>query len=95
MRREPRTATAEALTQAWQAGKEETATPWRRYPGRTLTPLYGGGVKAGVVDQELPVRASAIRGQLRTWWRLLQPRTASELLFAAESQLWGGISSEG
>lgn len=95
MRREPRTATAEALTQAWQAGKEETATPWRRYPGRTLTPLYGGGVKKGVVDQELPVRASAIRGQLRYWWRLLQPRTASELLFAAESQLWGGISSEG
>ena len=95
MRREPRTATAEALTQAWQAGKEETATPWRRYPGRTLTPLYGGGVKAGVVDTELPVRASAIRGQLRYWWRLLQPRTASELLFAAETHLWGGISREG
>lgn len=95
MRREPRIATAEALTQAWQAGKEETATPWRRYPGRTLTPLYGGGVKAGVVDKDLPVRASAIRGQLRYWWRLLQPRTASELLFAAESQLWGGISREG
>ena len=95
MRRESRTATAEALTQAWQAGKEETATPWRRYPGRTLTPLYGGGVKAGVVDTELPVRASAIRGQLRYWWRLLQPRTPSELLFAAESELWGGISREG
>jgi CRISPR-associated protein Cmr1 len=48
-----------------------------------------------VVDPELPVRASAIRGQLRYWWRLLQPRTAAELLFAAESELWGGISREG
>lgn len=62
---EPRLAASGELTQAWQAGKQESRTPWRAYPGQTLTPLYGGGVKDGVVDTELPVRASTIRGQLR------------------------------
>ncbi len=95
MRREPRLAASGELTQAWQAGKQETGITWRAYPGQTLTPLYGGGVKAGQVDEDMPIRASAIRGQLRFWWRLLQPRTASELLFAEETRLWGGISSEG
>lgn len=36
-----------------------------------ITPMYGGGVVAGVVDEEMPVRATSVRGQLRFWWRLL------------------------
>lgn len=36
-----------------------------------ITPMYGGGVVAGVVDEEMPVRATSIRGHLRFWWRLL------------------------
>lgn len=95
MRREPRSEPAGDLVQAWEAGKAETATPWRPYQGQTLTPLYGGGVKAGEVDKELPVRASAIRGQLRFWWRLLQPRMPAPVLFAEETALWGGIGGEG
>lgn len=66
-----------------------------------VTPMYGGGVKAGVVDQDMPIRATAIRGQLRYWWRFLhrqrhdaahpgQPITA-EALFAAERAIWGGL----
>ena len=59
-----------------------------------MTPMYGGGVEPGTVDRELPIRAGAIRGQLRFWWRLLNddgrdPRD----LFRAESALWGGIAS--
>ena len=65
--------------------------------------MYGGGVKAGVVDQKMPIRASALRGQFRFWWRLLNSTTYlestgqldSERLFNAESALWGGISSNG
>lgn len=62
-----------------------------------ITPMYGGGVKAGVVDKKMPIRASALRGQLRFWWRLLNSTTYpnSGDLFNAESALWGGISSSG
>ena len=68
-----------------------------------ITPMYGGGVKAGVIDRNMPIRASALRGQLRFWWRSLNSTTYldstgqldSERLFNAESALWGGISSSG
>ena len=61
-----------------------------------ITPMFGGGVKPGEVDREMPIRASALRGQLRFWWRLLY-RAGKEPadLFDAESKLWGGISSKG
>ena len=61
-----------------------------------VTPMFGGGVKPGEVDREMPIRASALRGQLRFWWRLLQgaDREPSDL-FDVESDLWGGISSKG
>ena len=59
--------------------------------------MYGGGVTAGTVDKDMPIRASALRGQLRFWWRLLNSATYpnSNDLFSAESALWGGISSSG
>ncbi len=58
------------------------------------TPMYGGGVTPGKVDPELPIRPSALRGQLRFWWRLLYGRDRpSTEVFQTESGLWGGISS--
>lgn len=60
-----------------------------------LTPLYGGGVTPGEVDCEMPIRPSALRGQLRFWWRLLHGRDRPTEVFQAESALWGGISSSG
>lgn len=65
-----------------------------RYSCETITPLYGGGVKAGEVDQELPIRPSGLRGQLRFWWRLLNYNSDSEALFQAERAIWGGIGKE-
>lgn len=63
---------------------------------KLITPLHGGGVKAGEVDRDMPIRASALRGQLRFWWRLLKRDNRSPTdLFAAESKLWGGISKQG
>ena len=61
-----------------------------------ITPMYGGGVTPGKVDCELPIRASALRGQLRFWWRLLNGagREPAEV-FSDESALWGGISGHG
>ncbi len=66
-----------------------------------VTPMYGGGVQAGIVDQAMPIRATSIRGQLRHWWRFLyqqrynaehpdQPISSAEL-FAAERAIWGGL----
>ena len=43
----------------------------RVYEIELITPMYGGGVVAGVVDEEMPVRATSIHGHLRFWWRLL------------------------
>lgn len=58
-----------------------------------ITPMYGGGVTAGEVDWDMPIRASALRGQLRFWWRLLNGADwSSPDLFTDESELWGGIS---
>lgn len=63
----------------------------------TLTPIYGGGIKPGEPDLLMPVRASAIRGQLRFWWRLLKlhhPETplTGIGLFESEREVWGGMS---
>lgn len=64
---------------------------WHRLQVTTITPIYGGGVTAGEPDTELPVRASAIRGQLRFWWRLLHRTHCGRALFIAERALWGAM----
>jgi len=67
---------------------------WESYDCELVTPLYGGGVTAGEVDEKMPVRASAIRGQLRFWWRLLarhQRKLMGDELRQREFDLWGGL----
>lgn len=67
---------------------------WETYDCELVTPLYGGGVTAGEVDEKMPVRASAIRGQLRFWWRLLarhQRKLVGDELRHQEFDLWGGL----
>ncbi|GHU35376.1 type III-B CRISPR module RAMP protein Cmr1 [Betaproteobacteria bacterium] len=67
---------------------------WKDYKCELLTPLYGGGVEAGKVDRNMPVRASAIRGQLRFWWRLLaQHKWHLDDIRAEEFDLWGGLDA--
>lgn len=57
-----------------------------------VTPMYGGGTIAGQPDEAMPVRASAIRGQLRFWWRVVTRNQFSnyEEQRQAEFALWGG-----
>lgn len=71
------------------------------YQVTTITPIFGGGVEAGVSDKEMPIRATAIRGQLRYWWRFLavnQPNSPFKddfnALFAKERALWGGMGEK-
>ncbi len=72
------------------------ATEWKTYQCTLVTPMYGGGVKAGEVDKEMPIRATEIRGQLRFWWRLLNCKKYSDTqaLFNAERDIWGGLGDE-
>jgi CRISPR-associated protein Cmr1 len=63
---------------------------------KLITPLYGGGVKAGEVDIATPIHGTGIRGQLRFWWRATRGGSFagnSEKMKAAEDLIWG--STEG
>ncbi len=48
-----------------------SAIQWHSLKCRLVTPMYGGGVTSTVVDTDMPIRVTGIRGQLRFWWRLL------------------------
>lgn len=70
---------------------------------KLVTPLYGGGVVAGTVDENMPIRATALRGQLRFWWRVAHRRNFqgvdgqvdTKKMFAAERAIWGGLGNNG
>lgn len=81
----------------WQDKAPQPAKEgWQTYACKLVTPLYGGGVRAGEVDQDMPIRAASIRGQLRFWWRVAcggdEPPSK---LFKREVAIWGGIAEAG
>lgn len=81
----------------WQDKAPQPAKEgWQTYACKLVTPLYGGGVRAGEVDKDMPIRAASIRGQLRFWWRVAcGPFESSEAMFDRETAIWGGIASTG
>ena len=63
---------------------------------RLITTMYGGGVRPGEVDTEMPIRASAVSGQLRFWRRLLYTAgLPAREGFSLECSLWGGVRKLG
>lgn len=82
--------------------KSKKTTEWTTYRCHLVTPMYGGGVRAGVVDRQQPFRATAIRGQLRQWWRWAnesrfktpEGKPDHQALFDAERKLWGGLGDD-
>lgn len=65
---------------------------WHTLHCELVTPMYGGGVISTKVDEKMPIRASAIRGQLRFWWRLLaKHKWKLKDISKAEKELWGGM----
>lgn len=87
-------------TQALALWRETAKKPanggWQHYACKLVTPLYGGGVRAGEVDRDMPIRAASIRGQLRFWWRVAcGPFESSEAMFSRETAIWGGIAGTG
>lgn len=75
----------------------ESKGDWQEIRCELVTPIYGGGVPAAIPDVLMPIRATAIRGQLRFWWRLLAQQKwnlKEKSLREAEFRLWGGIGEE-
>ncbi len=72
------------------------AVQWHTLNCELITPMYGGGVISTKVDEKMPIRASAIRGQLRFWWRLLAKHKWNlgndKTIRQAEFKLWGGMN---
>ena len=71
---------------------QETTTrvEWR-LKLRFVTPVIGGGVDAGTIDRETPIRGSAVKGQLRFWWRAVNPSGCPSLdeLSVREAEVFG------
>ncbi len=66
--------------------------PWQKFDVELITPIFGGGVTAGNPDEDMPIRAAAIRGQLRYWWRFLyRNKYKGQRLFDEERKIWGGV----
>lgn len=79
--------------------EELKALKWHTLECELVTPMYGGGVDAAIVDLKMPIRVSAIKGQLRFWWRLLAKNKKDDTwsfngdlkrIRDAEFALWGG-----
>lgn len=73
---------------------------WHTLSCELITPMYGGGTVSTKVDTKMPIRASAIRGQLRFWWRLLakhkwkaEHEWKLKDIPQKEKEIWGGIGS--
>lgn len=67
----------------------------RTYTLKLVTPMFGGGSTAGEVDRHRPIRASSIRGHLRSWWRLLNREKFADVaaMRNRESEIWGSTDN--
>lgn len=56
-----------------------------------ITPIFGGGTKAGENDPITLIRPSSIRGHLRFWWRAIRGAAFSSVkeLQQREGEIWG------
>ena len=59
-----------------------------------ITPLFGGGVQARVVDEKHWLRSSEVKTGMRMWWRLQHGRSFEKLqdMWQEESRLFGRAS---
>lgn len=75
---------------------DDRITETRKY--RLITPLFGGGVKAGEADPITVIRGASVRGQLRFWWRATRGGQFDGDLDAmrkAEQAIWGSAAKKG
>jgi CRISPR-associated protein Cmr1 len=95
MRRKHAELAADAIAEWPVTGDKQQPSDYKEYRVCLATPMFGGGVEPGRIDQSMPVRAAAIRGQLRFWWRHACAEETGPELFERERRLWGGIGTTG
>ncbi|MGH2610449.1 MAG: type III-B CRISPR module RAMP protein Cmr1, partial [Tepidiformaceae bacterium] len=63
----------------------------RTYRIKLITPLFGGGVEAGINDTVTPIRGKTVRGHLQFWWRATRGAECATLgeLHRRQSDIWG------
>lgn len=62
---------------------------------KLITPMFGGGAQPRRADDDLVVRGSAVRGQLRFWWRATRGGNYDghlKKMWQAEAEIWGSAS---
>jgi len=61
------------------------------YEIELITPMFGGGVEPRINDPSFPIRPTAIRGQLRFWWRATRGRQFVDpmALWLREEEIFG------
>jgi CRISPR-associated protein Cmr1 len=59
------------------------------YEIELITPMVGGGASSGLVDLDFPIRPTAIRGQLRHWWRLARGFELGSKMWRREEEIFG------
>lgn len=86
------------MPRAEQIPSYPSSLPAPEHPGETrtyrvtlITPLFGGGVEAGINDPVTPIRGKTIRGHLQFWWRATRGAAFSttEDLHRRQSDIWG------
>lgn len=83
-----------AIPKAQPRSDDNIITQVREY--ELITPLFGGGVEPGECDRLTPIRGTAIRGQLRFWWRATrggQFEGKMSRMKEAEELIWGAAGS--
>jgi CRISPR-associated protein Cmr1 len=61
----------------------------REFEIQLVTPMFGGGVVAGEIDPICPIRGTSIRGQLRTWWRIIYGYSLGRGMWQREEEIFG------
>jgi len=90
---EERERVASCLAEAGSLPQRRAAVSWS-IPITVRTPALPGAQQAGVVDGHNAIRATAVRGSLRQFWRWLQPPAEKpETLRDEENRLWGSTDN--
>jgi len=61
----------------------------REFQIKLVTPMFGGGAAPGEPDADFPIRATAIRGHLRFWWRIVKGNTLGDQMWRREEEIFG------
>ena len=67
----------------------------KTYTIKIVTPMFGGGVEAGVNDDTMLIRSTSVRGHLRFWWRATRGKAFDDFkeMRKRENEIWGSTET--